>query len=208
MAGSLIKEYLVGLGFEVNDSSFKKFNSSVKTGELSVVALSAATIAAAASIAAFVTKMARQIAVMQNAALTTRSTAGEIDKLGFIAKQKGADIGAVTSSLESLNKAAGMAKLGLGDVQMTFRMLGVTVTDANGKLKSSAKLFYEVRDAMKGMGMEQQRLIMSRLGIDDSLWRTMAEDISVASDEYRKIREASGVNLDQAGKNALDYISA
>jgi len=202
---NVIKEYLVGLGFDVNEGELNKFNKGLMSGNMQAAALGASVLAAAGAVTAFVTKMASQLSVLQQTSIETRATADEINRLGYIASQKGSDLNAVSSSLSELNKNAALARMGLGDAQMTFRMLGVSVNDSNGKLKSSATLMMNVRDAMKGMGMEQQRLIMGRLGIDDSLWRTMAEDISVVSDEYSELRKASGLNMDEAAKNAMKY---
>lgn len=52
MTGDVIKSFLVGLGFEVDDSSLAKFNKSITTATIRVTALYAAVNAAAAGIVA------------------------------------------------------------------------------------------------------------------------------------------------------------
>lgn len=57
MTGSVIKEFLVGLGFGVDDASLSKFNKSIKEASIRVTALAATVTAAAVGIFASVTKI-------------------------------------------------------------------------------------------------------------------------------------------------------
>jgi hypothetical protein len=50
MTGDVIKSFLVSLGFDVDDSSLKKFNDAIKTSTLRVAGMAAAVTAAAAGI--------------------------------------------------------------------------------------------------------------------------------------------------------------
>lgn len=51
MSGDVIKSFLVGLGFEVDDSSLAKFNKSITTAAIKITALSTAIVGASGLIA-------------------------------------------------------------------------------------------------------------------------------------------------------------
>ena len=95
-----------------------------------------------------------------------------LQELGFVAEQNGSSAGAMEKSIVGLEKAIGNASInGSAD----FSKLGISVRDANGNVKDAETMFYEVSDAMKTMGLtaSEQRGMMGKLGIDESLIQTM-----------------------------------
>lgn len=71
----------------------------------------------------------------------------DLSKLAYAAKLADVDTDSLQSSLVKLSKAAVDSKDGTGTAAAAFDALGVSVTDANGQLKSTEQLFLETADA-------------------------------------------------------------
>jgi hypothetical protein len=131
-----------------------------------------------------------------------------MDKLGYIATLNASSVEAVNSSISALTKNAGDAAMGIGRAKVIFEKLGISVKDQNGKLKTSADLMGEVGESIKGMEKGQQQAVLSRLGIDPTLLKTLTEDVSGLASEYDKMMEAAGFSFDQATADSGTFMDA
>lgn len=208
MSASIIKEFLVSLNFDVNGGGQRKFEGGLKAASIQAAALGAAVAAAAGAVTAFVSKIADELDVLADVAERTNTAASAIDKMGYIAELTDSSMGAVTSSLESLGKAAGDTALGVGRAKLIFEEIGVSVTDSNGKLKDTTKLMGEISNAIKGMEKGKQMAIMERLGIDRTMIKMMTGDVSELGAEYDNMMKAAGFNFDEAAAAASDFTDA
>ena len=75
----------------------------------------------------------------------------------FILSQSGASVDGLQTSIKTLSNAAAEASQGTAEYSDEFDRLGISVTDANGKLKDQETLFGEVFNALSDMEDETQR---------------------------------------------------
>lgn len=202
MSATVIKEFLVSLNFGVDKAGLGNFSSGIASASVQAAAMGAAVLGAAAAITSFVTGIASELDVIGDLSERTDTAASEIDKMGYIAELTDSSIGAVNSSLEALNKNAGDTSMGIGRAKKVFEEIGVEVTDANGKLKNSSALMYEVAEAIKGMDKGKQQAVLERLGIDRTMLKMLTTDVSALSAEYDKMMVAAGFSFDEAVANA------
>lgn len=209
-----IKEYLVGLGFEVNEEQLNKFNRQIVQTGVAITVMGN-----------LVTELVGQVTNALTAFFNPKAYVHELDalndvsdrtgiavedmmKLGYQAELAGSSQQALISSLESLNRSAGLAAMGMGRAQKVFEQLGISVKDANGKLKPTAGLMDEIRGKIKGMESGQQQAILSRLGLDPTLVQMMTQDMSELAAEYDYMLKQSGLNANEAAKDAGEYQDA
>jgi len=206
-----IKEFLVGLGFQVDEKSLGKFNTGIMKSGVAVVALGQLAADAAKQVAAAVTELlnvnryAEELEKINDVSERTKVAAEDIFRMGYQAEQTGSDMGALTSSLTTLTTNAGLAAIGMGRAKKVFEEIGLDVKDSNGELKETTVLMEEIRQKIKGMASGQQQAILSRLGIDPTLIKMMTEDMSGLTAEYDEMVRASGFSANQAVKDADNY---
>jgi len=206
-----IKEFLVGLGFQVDEKSLGKFNTGIMKSGVAVVALGQIAADAAKQVAGAITELlnvnryAEELEKINDVSERTKVAAEDIFRMGYQAEQTGSDMGALTSSLTTLTTNAGLAAIGMGRAKKVFEEIGLDVKDSNGELKDTAVLMGEIREKIKGMALGQQQAILSRLGLDPTLIKMMTEDMSELTAEYDEMVKASGFSANQAVKDADNY---
>ena len=205
MSGTVIKEFLVQLGFDVDKSGADGFNSAIINASKTALAMGAAIATASAAVTAFVSKMAGEMDALVDVAEMTNTTAEAIDKLGYVAELSDSSFGAVTQSLKSVAANAGQTALGIGRAKVVFEEIGISVTDANGKLKDSSALMAEVGDKVKDMEKGKQIAIFEKLGIDATLIKTLTGDVGELQAQYDAMMTASGMNFNEAAAAASEF---
>ena len=210
MSGSsdTIKEFLVGLGFDIDEAGLKKFAGGVAVATAKVVALSAAVTAAAGYMVALVTDSAKDLDKVSDLAARVNSTANEILELGHVASLTDSSLDAVMSSFDGLAQSAGEAFMGIGRGKIVFQALGLSVKDQHGKLKNTAVLMQEIGDKLKGMEAGQQQAVLTKLGIDRTMVQALTTDVTGLRDEYRAMYQAAGIDANAAAKASSDYMDS
>ena len=204
---SIIDELLVGLGFEFDEKELDSFNKQVNETKKLLGGLVKITIAASAAVGALiktsatatdeVTKQARQINVLVS----------EYDALLHASEITTGSTGAMSSALQNLSVRASEASRGVGSGVEAFGMLGISVTDANGNLKTTDKLLSETADALNAFADQGQRLeLADKLGLReiDLLLRDGSAGIKKLTDEAKEL----GVITKEDAKAAEDFNDA
>lgn len=204
----VIKEFLVGLGFEVNEDDMKRFVGGVAMATAKVVALGAAVTAAAGYITSFVTATASDLDRVSDLAGRVNATAAEILELGHVASLTDSSLEAVMSSFDSLSKAAGDAFLGVGRGRIIFETLGISVKDQNGKLKSTSVIMEEIGQKIKSMERGQQLAVLSRLGLDPTLIGALTTDVSELRAEFESVYKIAGIDANRAAQASSDFMDS
>jgi len=73
-----------------------------------------------------------------------------------VASIAGSNVEEAKSSLSGLASAAGQTALGVGRAKVVFQKLGLSVFDANGKVKDSLVLMTEVGKRIQSLGKSEQ----------------------------------------------------
>ena len=123
MSATVLKEFLVKLGFAVDKNGAETFSSKVFSAGKNIAVLGAAVQASAAAVVGFVSVIADSIDNLADVSGRTGEAANELDKLGYIATLTDSSLEASNSSVENLSKNIGDAAMGMGRAQKVFEEL-------------------------------------------------------------------------------------
>lgn len=205
MSGEVIKEFLVGLGFDVDEAGLSKFSAGLTTATIAVTAIGTAAVAAAGVITSFVSGVAKQFDAVSDLAGRVNTTADSIMRMGYIATLTDSSVEAVATSLQGLSRIAGEASLGIGRGAKVFEDLGLNAKDGNGKLKDTAVLLSEVQAKIKDMGRGEQLAVLGKLGIDPTMIAMLTSDISGLAAEFDALYKNAGIDANKAAQESSDF---
>jgi hypothetical protein len=205
MSNDFIKEFLIGVGFSTDQASLGKFTGGLAMATVAVTAVNKIIMVAESAIKGLVNsvpELAAQYREMAKDAQNAGVSIGELNRLREMAPFLESSAEAVSGSLRSIASAAGMAYMGIGRQKVIFEKLGISVKDANGKLKSSAVIMREVGEAMKGKERGEQKAVFERLGIDPTMIKALTTDVSGLTAEFDAL--ADGIDLEKAAKESKE----
>ncbi len=137
-----------------------------------------------------------------------RSTTEAVDEFRDASALLGISEEKSTGALMALDTAIQDTFLGMGRAKKVFEELGVTITDANGKIKPTTQVMGELAEKLHGMEKGTQIRVMERLGLDPSMLKLFNADFVALQKRMADIDRASGFNLDQAVKRSAEYTKA
>ena len=205
MAGETIKEFLVTLGFNVDESSFRKFNSAVASTTVPVLKLGAAVVATATAVEVMVEKTARQFEHLYYAAQNSRSTASGLQQVAFGAKQIGLEAGQGADMVADLARALREQPQKLGYLEA----LGVQTKDAKGNVLSTTLLLDGLivkLSEMKSRALAL-RIASETYGLNPDVANQAMNNPAAfikAQQDLAKIQEQYGLNVDDASNKGKD----
>jgi hypothetical protein len=131
-----------------------------------------------------------------------------LEELRYAAKKSGISVDTLDDSLKELQIRAVDAKSGTGEAAEAFQYLGMSSTDANGRMREPLELLSEVADRLKTLPTQSERIwvLDSMLGDQGAEMLKMLEG---GSDGIKKMRHEAkelGVSLDkEAALSAKDF---
>jgi len=197
-----IKEYLVSIGFNVDEKSLSKFNNGLKSAAKSAAVIGTAAVAAAGIVTKVISDVAKSFDETRQLSQRVNATANEIKELGYVASVSGSSIEAANRSFEGLNRTAGEAALNIGRGATAFKELGLSAKKQNGDLKTTGELMAEVGDKIKDLSSQEQVAVLTRLGIDPTLVKTLTGDIKGLKSEFNSLYKSVGINAEKAGEQS------
>jgi len=126
-----------------------------------------------------------------------------IQELSFAATQSQSTVGAMESSIKGLSSTIGQAAQQGSD---DFSRLGISVRDANGKVKSADSILLEVGNRFRelNLSMSEQEHFASALGIDSSLLQLLNKTESELANLRDRAKELGTLTKSQT-EAAKDY---
>lgn len=206
MKGEVLKDFLMRLGFDLDERGMGKFARGVASTTTRVMGLASAAQAVGVMLHAALYKIASDSAKLLDLADTTGVSVDTLEELGFMATVTGSDADKLAASIQNLNKNMAETLLGGGAGIEAFRRLGIDVRDANGKLRDTVAVLFEVGDRIRDLSPAQRTMFLSRLGIDQSLVRMLTQDVSGLRDTYKDMYAASGVDAQRAAEQSRAYV--
>lgn len=200
MNGAVIKEFLVGLGFQVDEQGLKKFEDGIKGATIAVAAIGAASMAAAGAVVAFVAGVADRLDAVGDSADRIGTTVDELMRLQYAATLSGSSAEAATATMENLGRIAGEAAQGIGRGAKVFADLGLSAKDASGNLKPTTQLLGEVGEKIKDLSRGEQMAVLGKLGIDPTMIGALTGGMQELAGEFDALYSAAGVDLNQAAE--------
>ena len=156
-----IRDLLVRLGVEADTDKAESFDKAVGSAAKTI----AAAAAAAAAFAAVLTGLAASTAATGDEVAKGAQKYGistdAYQELAFAAEHAGTSISSLGSALKLQAGNAADAANGTGTAKDAFDSLGVSVTDANGELKSQEQLLYETAEALSQVDNETEKLALA-----------------------------------------------
>ena len=166
---------LVGvLGFEFDDKDLKKFDAGMKTAVKTVTIATTAMAALAAGTFAFVSKIAQTNDEIGKMSERLGVSTEELQSWGFAAELGGSSSEAMASSLQNVSTNLSQAARGIGAGVEVFGILGISATDATGKVKNANVAMEEIADRVSNLGTQAEKLeFLQKLGISADLLLTL-----------------------------------
>lgn len=204
-----IKEFLVGLGFNVNEAQLKNFVDGVSTASLRAAALGAAVTAAAGVVVAGISEVANEAVKLDLLAQRLNTTASALDDFADTAEMVGIGGEEATASLMALNKVVGEAALGVGRGKIILEKLGIAAKDSNGHVRATTDVMADLQKKLSTMDRGQAMTIMDKLGIDPKMLRMFngeLGDTAKIGQELNNIDLSVGFNLDETIAQSNQYV--
>lgn len=148
------------------------------------------------------------MAALERLAARMNTTADAIDQFIDTGNLLGLNEEATKGGLEALSRAAQDTALGMGRAKKVFEELGITVTDATGKVKPITDLMTELAAQFVGMEKGKQVRVMERLGLDPALLKLFNADLGALGKRLEDIDKAAGFNFERLRVLSGDYIKA
>lgn len=208
MATSTIREFLVAVGFKVDEAGLGKFNAAVAGATVTAVVLGAAVVAAAASVLAAVKSIAGEYDELDKLATRFRSTVDAVDEFNDIGGLLGLTNEQTVGSLKALDKGIADTALGVGRAKIIFENLGLQVLDSAGKMRPTLDVMDDLAVKLKDMERGKALAVMERLGLDPALLKVFNSDLAGLRAELADIDKAAGFDLGDAVASSKDFIKS
>ncbi|MBU9649351.1 mannosyl-glycoprotein endo-beta-N-acetylglucosamidase [Burkholderia multivorans] len=192
MADSVvIREFLVALGFRVDEKGLKNFKEGVegttKGVKQLIATVSGAALTVSAGVAAFASKLERLYFVSQR----TGASAANLRGFEFAARNMGVSAEAATGTIENLARFLRNNPAGEG----YLATLGVQTRNANGELRDTVDIMSDLGKALASKPTWLASQYGNILGIDENLLLAMRNgDFDKYVKQYREMSKSTGLN--------------
>lgn len=204
MNAETLKDFLISLGFKVDDAGAKKFDAIVTGATLKAIELGTKVELAAASVVAFTAKVSSSLDNLYWASQRTGATVEGIKRIGFAVSQMGGSVDAARGSLESL---AQFIRTSPG-AEGFLNRLGVQTRDASGNMRDMATIFTGVGQRLSSMPYYRANQYAQMLGMDENTLLAMRRGIGEYMGQYNAMKKAIGFNPDQAAAASNRFMTS
>lgn len=187
---SVIREFLVQLGFSLDSTSQKKFTDGISLADKAVLGITA-------SLAGF------------TAALL--ATTNGMERLYFASQRTQASVAGIKSFQYAITNLGGSADDALGSIEGIAKFirsnpggegfigaLGVGTRNSSGQLRDTVDILSDLGKQFASMPYYQASKRASLLGIDEKTLQALIKGVGQFSDEYRKMSQDIGFDSDKA----------
>lgn len=204
MNAETLKDFLISLGFKVDEAGARKFDAVVAGTTLKAIELGVKVEAAALSVVAFTAKIASGLDDLYWASQRTGATVEGIKQIGYAVSQVGGSVDGARGSLESL---ARFMRNNPG-AEGFLNRLGVQTRDASGNMRDMATIFTGVGQRLSSMPYYRANQYAQMLGLDENTLMAMRRGIGQFSGEYTAMAKAIGYNADVAAVSSNKFMTS
>ncbi|MGJ3290245.1 lytic transglycosylase domain-containing protein [Klebsiella michiganensis] len=204
MNADTLKDFLISLGFKVDEAGARKFDAVVAGTTLKAIELGTKVELAAASVVAFTAKIASSLDNLYWASQRTGATVEGIKQIGYAVSQMGGSVDAARGSLENLSR---FVRNNPG-AEGFLNRLGVQTRDAKGNMRDMASIFTGVGQRLSSMPYYRANQYAQMLGIDENTLMAMRRGIGQFSAEYTAMAKAIGYNADVAAVSSNKFMTS
>ncbi|MEQ1123456.1 phage tail tape measure protein [Acinetobacter seifertii] len=191
----VIRDFLVSLGFDTDNSGLANMKSAMDGIEWKAKALNGALMALATG-----------------AVVAVRQTASELDKLYFSSQRIGASVTNINAYGNAIAQLGGSADGAIGSLESLaekmrnspgyegqLKSLGVSTRDANGAMRDRVEVMKDLSGVLAKMPAYQANAYANSLGIDQKTMLAMRDGKFISNmEKYQKIQKELGMNDDLA----------
>jgi hypothetical protein len=202
MAGNaeVIKEFLAQLGFRIDESSFKKFDSTLGKATRNAFVFGASATAAAAAVEAFVARVSESMDRLYFASKRTGASAEEIGAFVFAVSQLGGTSDDARASMENL---ARFMRTQPGAGGFLTRVLGVSPEHLGDTVKTMQDLSATFQRLPVYLGEKYANM----LGIDEKTFLAMRDgSLTRFMEQYNAKLAEYGLNAEDAAARGHDFM--
>ncbi|WP_396231118.1 phage tail tape measure protein [Acinetobacter baumannii] len=195
MAKGVVRDFLVSLGFDTDNSGLASMKSAMDGIEWKAKALNGALMALATG-----------------AVVAVRQTASELDKLYFSSQRIGASVTNINAYGNAIAQLGGDAEGAIGSLESLaekirnspgyegqIKSLGVSTRDANSQMRDRVEVMKDLSGVLAKMPAYQANAYANSLGIDQKTLLAMRDGKFIANmEKYQKIQKELGMNDDLA----------
>ncbi|HBQ2671371.1 TPA: lytic transglycosylase domain-containing protein [Klebsiella pneumoniae] len=204
MNAETLKDFLISLGFKVDEAGARKFDAVVAGTTLKAIELGVKVEAAALSVVAFTAKIASGLDDLYWASQRTGATVEGIKQIGYAVSQVGGSVDGARGSLENL---ARFMRNNPG-AEGFLNRLGVQTRDASGNMRDMATIFTGVGQRLSSMSYYRANQYAQMLGLDENTLMAMRRGIGQFSGEYTAMAKAIGYNADSAAVSSNKFMTS
>lgn len=204
MNAETLKDFLISLGFKVDEAGARKFDAVVAGTTLKAIELGVKVEAAALSVVAFTAKIASGLDDLYWASQRTGATVEGIKQIGYAVSQVGGSVDGARGSLENL---ARFMRNNPG-AEGFLNRLGIQTRDASGNMRDMATIFTGVGQRLSSMPYYRANQYAQMLGLDENTMMAMRRGIGQFSGEYTAMAKAIGYNADVAAVSSNKFMTS
>ncbi|EES5102583.1 lytic transglycosylase [Escherichia coli] len=204
MNAETIKDFLVSLGFDIDEAGASKFDSVLAGTTANAIKMGLAVEGAALTVVAFTAKIASGLDNLYWASQRTGATVQGIQSIGYAVSQVGGSVDAARSSLESLSR---FVRNNPG-AEGFLNRLGVQTRDASGNMRDMAAIFTGVGQKLSSMPYYRANQYAQMLGIDENTLIAMRRGVGGFSGQYSAMAKAIGFNADEAARSSNKFMTS
>lgn len=203
MNAETIKDFLISLGFDIDEAGGRKFESVVSGVTMNAVKMGAAVEAAALTVVGFTTKIASSLDRLYWQSQRTGATANNIRAIGYAFSQAGGSVEGFNGTLDNLARFLRSTPGAEG----FLRNLGVQTRDAAGNLRDTAQLVTLVGDKLAKMPYYRANQYAQILGIDESTLLAMRRGVKGFTSDYQSMLQATGFDSQKAAEQSNKFMT-
>ncbi len=199
----ILDEMLVALGYEYDSEDMEAFRADLDDSVKLIQGLAAAATAGAIAIVGLVTATTLATDEQGKFAAQIGETVESLSALEFAQQRVGGDVGGLRSSLEGLNRLLGQAALGTGSAVEALSMLGLSATDADGRVFRASELIGQISERLQGVERSRQIDLADKLGLSGAMRLLQAGPEEIAN--LTREAEQFGVTTEKDAAIAAEF---
>lgn len=198
----IIKEYLVSLGFTLDNKSLKIWNTWMGTATKFALGFAASASAAAAGTVAFVAKVSEGLDSLYWASQRIKAGVANIQGFEYAIANMG---GSVEGALGSLEGLASFLRSNPG-AEGFLGSLGIATRDQNGALLDRVKVMEQLAQRFRQMPFYIAKAYASFMGIDEMTLMAMRRGTGGFTNRFNQLYGAAGVSADAMASASHDFM--
>ncbi len=203
MNAETLKDFLISLGFNVDEAGARKFDAVVAGTTLKAIELGVKVEAAALSVVAFTAKIASGLDDLYWPLSAQARRWRALSRLGMRLVR----LAAVSTGPAALENLARFMRNNPG-AEGFLNRLGVQTRDASGNMRDMATIFTGVGQRLSSMPYYRANQYAQMLGLDENTLMAMRRGIGQFSGEYTAMAKAIGYNADVAAVSSNKFMTS